>query len=81
MHSILEYFTTFHPPRAFLQECLECLDQELREVGGQLRVFKGSPVAVIRYLHGHLGIHTLHIDVGREPAGYQRDMVIEGCYF
>lgn len=43
----------------FLTEALNDLDNQLREFGGQLYIFKGMPVTVIKNLHAEVGITRL----------------------
>lgn len=75
---IAETFTTFHHPRRFLWECVDDLNQNLSKVGGKLHIFKGCPLAVIRYLHKKHRITSLSMDLSREPSTYDRDLAIEG---
>ncbi|XP_076058298.1 circadian regulator cryptochrome isoform X2 [Oratosquilla oratoria] len=57
----------------FLCESLQDLDQQLREVGGQLYVFEGNVCDVIKMLHRETGMSRLTMEQDCEAIWYQRD--------
>lgn len=61
----------------FLLESLADLDRQLREIGGQLYVFKGNAVNVMRRLFEELNIRKLCFEQDCEPIWKARDDAIQ----
>ncbi|XP_055603870.1 cryptochrome-1 [Uranotaenia lowii] len=60
----------------FLLESLADLDRQLREIGGQLFVFRGSALGVMRRLFEELNIRKLCFEQDCEPIWRERDNAI-----
>lgn len=61
----------------FLLESLADLDRQLREIGGQLYVFRGNAVNVMRRLFEELNIQKLCFEQDCEPIWKARDDAIQ----
>ncbi|XP_042235511.1 cryptochrome-1-like isoform X2 [Homarus americanus] len=57
----------------FLTETLNSLDEQLREVGSQLFVFKGNPTEIFRILHKEAGITRITCEQDCEAIWNKRD--------
>jgi len=61
----------------FLLECLEDLKGNLKEAGGELHIFKGSPISVFRHLHSLYKISTVSVQQDCEPIWQLRNLEIQ----
>lgn len=61
----------------FLLESLADLDYQLRSVGGQLYIFRGSATFVFRRLWEELGITNISYEQDCEPIWKARDSAVE----
>ncbi|XP_048589639.1 uncharacterized protein LOC5512527 isoform X2 [Nematostella vectensis] len=61
----------------FLCECLEALDRQLRVLGSRLFVIRGRAMDVLPYLFHEWSVNRLTFERESEPAGRQRDAVIQ----
>ncbi|EDO40787.1 predicted protein, partial [Nematostella vectensis] len=61
----------------FLCECLEALDRQLRVLGSRLFVIRGRAIDVLPRLFHEWSVNRLTFERESEPAGRQRDTVIQ----
>lgn len=59
-------------------ECLADLNASLNNVGTQLHIFIGEPVAVFRFLHRKYVIEKLCFEQDCEPIWHARDNAVKG---
>lgn len=57
----------------YLLDALEDLNQQFRQSGGQLYVFKGEPAQIFRELWETIGIHKICFEQDCEPIWRDRD--------
>jgi len=66
---------------AYLLECLEDLQKNLNQVGGQLYIFKGCPLLIFRYLHSLYGISSMSVQQECEPIWQARNIEIQSMSY
>ncbi|XP_070532664.1 cryptochrome-1-like [Ptychodera flava] len=61
----------------FLHECLQDLDNQLKEVGGRLYVFQGDPCEIFSTLFQEWGVKRLCFEQDPEPIWQPRDNAVK----
>ncbi|XP_013384752.1 cryptochrome-1 [Lingula anatina] len=61
----------------FLLECLEDLDNQLKELGGRLYTFQGDPVEILQKLFDEWGVTKLTFEQDPEPPWQKRDIAVK----